>query len=414
MTGFGDRPVGPRIARLAAEVERGEVGAVAAFWHEVEQAGTPLVEPADDPDYRLITFVWRDGSPDLVSVAVCGGPATWVDLERDAMWRLEGTDLWSLTYRVRSDLAGRYWIVPNDPLTPSDDEPDWAVREGRFRADPWNPRVYRWPANPADPTTVPQDMSILALPNADLDRWSAPRRDLAAGKVQARWFESPQLDRGRRVWCHVPVLATGQELGGVLVVTDGWVWAVALPLAPVLDALIGTGTIAPMLTVMVDALDDDARDHDLACDPGFLSAVCDELVPQVRAEYGIGADRERTAIAGQSLGGRNAAFTVLERPDVFGAAIVQSGSFWSPSGAAPDAETLTRSFHVRPAVGARIFMEVGLLEGDMMLEPSRYLRDVLAAKGYDLTYREYMGAHDWVAWRAGLARGLIALFVPLS
>ena len=39
----------------------------------------------------------------------------------------------------------------------------------------------------------------------------------------------------------------------------------------------------------------------------------------------------------------------------------------------------------------------------------RHLRDVLRAKGYDVTYREVGGGHDYVHWRAMLADGLMTL-----
>ncbi|MEK6320863.1 MAG: hypothetical protein AABN33_04180 [Acidobacteriota bacterium] len=44
---------------------------------------------------------------------------------------------------------------------------------------------------------------------------------------------------------------------------------------------------------------------------------------------------------------------------------------------------------------------------NMVLE-NRRLHDVLAAKGYPVTYAEYNGGHD-LLWRGPLADGVIAL-----
>jgi enterochelin esterase-like enzyme len=37
------------------------------------------------------------------------------------------------------------------------------------------------------------------------------------------------------------------------------------------------------------------------------------------------------------------------------------------------------------------------------------MRDALTSRGYEVTYAEYSGAHDYVNWRRTFADGLLAL-----
>lgn len=65
----------------------------------------------------------------------------------------------------------------------------------------------------------------------------------------------------------------------------------------------------------------------------------------------------------------------------------------------------------------RQFIAAGSLEtvvtptnrGHYMVASNRHLRDVLLARGYDLTYWEFTGVHSDLNWQDRLARGLTTL-----
>jgi enterochelin esterase-like enzyme len=60
-------------------------------------------------------------------------------------------------------------------------------------------------------------------------------------------------------------------------------------------------------------------------------------------------------------------------------------------------------------------MDAGVFEVDSrglgggILEPSRQMRDVLLARGYEVHYQQFVSGHDYLNWRGTLADGLIAL-----
>ena len=68
-----------------------------------------------------------------------------------------------------------------------------------------------------------------------------------------------------------------------------------------------------------------------------------------------------------------------------------------------------------PRLPVRFYLDAGTMELDMtgrgssILVPNRHLRDVLRAKGYEVFYQEFHGAHDYVSWRGTIADGLILL-----
>jgi enterochelin esterase family protein len=76
---------------------------------------------------------------------------------------------------------------------------------------------------------------------------------------------------------------------------------------------------------------------------------------------------------------------------------------------------VAKQFIASSKLSLKFYMDAGTFEadtsgqGDGILEPSRHLRDVLMAKGYEVHYRQFVGGHDGLIWRGTLADGLIAL-----
>jgi enterochelin esterase-like enzyme len=146
----------------------------------------------------------------------------------------------------------------------------------------------------------------------------------------------------------------------------------------------------------------------------FFNFLIEEVVPYVRANYNVSRNPAETAISGYSLGGLASAYAGLRHSDVFGLILAQSGSYWyEPTGdETAEPNWIAQKFIASPKLPLRFYMDAGLFDTDLsgrgtgILLPNRHLRDVLRAKGYDVTYREFPGGHDSINWRGTLADGL--------
>ena len=391
--GRGRRHDGPR--RPAAVHGQAADGLVDAA--ELEAVvETPVVEPIEnDPDHVLVTFVYRDAAAQ--SVALAGGPAG-LEPAGQELARLAGTDLWHRSYRLPTDVRTYYLFAPGSDL--QDD--------GTWHRDPLNPRRFVIPLDDGGEFVT----SLLELRDAPPYRWSLPRDDVARGRIDVHPFESALLGNERRVFVYTPPGYDETREYPLLVQLDGGA-AVELLRAPtVLDNLIAERRIEPLIAVMPDSLDDETRLRELRHHRPFVDFLTDELLPWARGRYAIGPGR--ATISGLSAGGQAAVFAAFERPDVFEAALSQSGSFWwAPDGEEP--ELLARMVLEHEPADLRFWLDVGILENvargssPSLLASNRHLRNLLRARGFEVHYREFAGGHDFLTWPETLAEGLIAL-----
>ena len=118
----------PRLIRLAKEIATVGQEAVNRFRHEVQQHGTPLIEPIpEDQKHLWVTFLWFAKEP-VRNVVVFSGLTnnayTRAVLPDIQMTRLAGTDIWFKTFKVRNDARFTYQFSVNDSLIPEEDESD--------------------------------------------------------------------------------------------------------------------------------------------------------------------------------------------------------------------------------------------------------------------------------------------------
>ena len=414
----------PRLQRLETDLAS-DPAALTAFWAEIEANGAPLIEPvADAPGVAMVTFLWRETEP-LENVVLI----EWVsglDFPERQLVRLPGTDLWYRTLRMRDTVRTSYQFAPNDSLVPKGEEQDWETRRRGWVPDPLNPVLVVdlfLGDQPKEGGRASE--SLLQLPNAAPEPWIAPTPDTPAGTVTAHRFRSPSLDNERDLWVYTPA---GYDPEGdplpVMVLFDGQ-WHDNLMRVPtVLDNLVAAGAVPPLVALMIGNVD---RGEELPCNEVFAAAVVNEILPWLGERFRVTSEREGRVVAGQSYGGLAAAWCGLTHPEAFANVLSQSGSYWWQPNVREEIESTvlgdssgwgwlpSRTVGL-PAVPVRFWMEVGTLENKTsrdgvpdMVTTNRHMRDVLLAKGYQVSYREFAGGHDHVWWRSGLADGLIDL-----
>jgi enterochelin esterase family protein len=388
----------PRISRLFDEYRANGAKAVDEFWREVTASGTPLIE-APDEDSALVTFVWR-GSAESTKVY-------WgVDLSLE---RFAETDLWYGSVRLPLDLRSIYFIGHDG----TDDVPKEDTGSGAAHVDALNPEIVYFPGDPRDKTDYDAWASLLELPGAPDDAWSV-RTNAPHGSVTDELLPSTALDATRGVSVYLPpgVPTDGLPL---LVVFDGYLGKTLLRIPETLDNLIAAGRIPPLVALLVGGQSDQRTDELTPTQP-ILDFVTGELVPWARRRWRVSEDPAQCVISGCSLGGLTAAFIGLRAPEIFGAVIAQSGSFWWPAPEKGEPQLLIRQYAAEPVKPLRFYLDIGDREtlpgpgdGPSQLEVNRKMRDTLLDRGYDVTYAEYRGGHDYVNWRRTFADGLIAV-----
>jgi len=388
----------PRLAALAAALAQG--GTTDAFWTEVAQQGTPLVEAVDGKHDR-VTFLWRGAER---NVRLFGGPSS----DHAQLTRLGNSDVWHASFVVPRSTRLSYRLAPDVPELPGSGMARRRAILATAQADPHNSKAY-----PARGVDAFQTYSMLELAEAPPQPWVEPREGVPQGTVEALDLRSDLMRNMRKIHLYRPA---GWQPGGannhVLVLFDAGAYLGRVPTPTILDNMIAAGVIPPTAALLIDNPTAESRSLELPPNPDFADFLANELMPWARKQ-GISAPAARTIIGGSSYGGLASAYAALRHPEVFGNVLSQSGSYWwSP--AAEEDQWLTRQFVAVRKLPVRFFLGAGLFESGRggqpgILETNRHLRDVLLAKGYLVTHREVAGGHDYLVWRGTLSDGLLDL-----
>lgn len=329
-------------------------------------------------DGQAATFIWAGPRP-----------PHWISDLND--WSTEGPSRWD-------QVEPGVWIhtihLPRDAYL----EYGYSL-DGERLADPWNSRTK--------PSGMGHRNHYFYMPEAGPTPLARRRAAVAQGQVTRHVVATNGLALGRErvVYLYRPPTAAPCPL---LVVLDGGDYRRRVHLPAIVDNLIAQGRMQPIALAMVHN-GGPGRMVEYACCETHVMFLANQVLPLARQELSL-VDVEAVpgayGLCGASMGGLMALYTALRLPHIFGHVLSQSGAFgWL-------AHDLVVFDLIRdgPARPLRIWMDVGHFE--WLLSANQRLYSLLAAKDYDIAYREYNAGHNYPAWRDDLCRGLQWLYSP--
>ena len=361
----------------------------------------PIIEEVkDDPDSVNVTYLYY-GNENTEKAEVFGGTHSGVG--GTSMRRFMRTNLFFATETVPKDARYRYgfaitetrFVGPGSTIE---------ISEENTVTDAFNPEIFG-------------GLSVLALPAAPAQVYATASDTVPHGKVTPTSFKSAKLNEDRRLTIYTPPGYVGAASADLLIVLDGDIYdgspSALVPTPTILDNLMAARKIGPTVAVFIPNMGQ--RSRDLGGYAPFADFLALELIPWVRKNYKIKDGPSHVVLAGSSRGGLAASHCAFVHPDVVGNVLSQSGAYWVRNNdshpmawpLSADTGDLILSFRASPRLPIKFYMEVGRF--DALLEINRELRDILLLKGYPVTYREFNGGHDYLAWRGTLADGLVAL-----
>lgn len=296
-----------------------------------------------------------------------------------------------------------------------------------------------WIVDPANPRTafsgLTGENNVVTLPGFQVTDESQKRKDVTPGTLTGNLsISSRSLGYTVKYWVYTPVGYEDLARLPVIYVLDGndFVDERMGAMPNVLDNLIGSGRIEPVLAVFIDARDPDneqynRREEEFLVHPvEHAQFVADELVPVIDRAYRTDPRPEARVIAGVSYGGLSAAFIAVSRSDVFHNLAAFSPAFWvlnspeylvNPSQAegsrlmvpAMDAATECgdETEFECPRLPIKVFLTTGLPAWDVGDLSS--LVTTLEQQGYPVEFHQVREGHTWDHWR-GISDEMLLYF----
>ncbi|MCL4812471.1 MAG: esterase [Vicinamibacteraceae bacterium] len=289
------------------------------------------------------------------------------------------------------------WQVTLGPMEPGSYRYGFAV-DGMSVTDPRNIETERMQV---------VTRSILHVPGAAF----MDTRDVPHGAVGVVTYFSTVLKKFRRLHVYTPPgYESNAERYPVLYLMHGanesdQSWSTIGRAGAILDNLIADGKATPMIVIMPDGHTDQtppvitgARSPLRAEFTDVPKEFATDIRPLVERRYRVLTDRSHRAIAGLSMGGRQALDIAFANLDQFSAIGVFSSGILGEAVADWEQKHLTVLEHPELRRGLQtIWFSTGT--DDFLLNNSRSTVEMLKKHRLPVSFDETAGAHTWVNWR---------------
>jgi enterochelin esterase-like enzyme len=192
-----------------------------------------------------------------------------------------------------------------------------------------------------------------------------------------------------------------------LYVTDGQSYLDEGNFKAILDNVIESRMIEPILVVFIDSRDPDKleenrRNSEFMCNTKYAGFFAGELIPTISREQPVSLARDDRVILGVSFGGLNAACFGLALSELFSGIAMQSPA------SGEHLEVVRKLYAEREHLPLKMFVSVGS-RNDNTGAVKRFDK-TLEDKGYDVTFVKVRGEHNWKNWTPLLDDVLLTFF----
>jgi len=360
---------------------------VERFLQVLRAVGTPMI---DGPAVHFIAY-----SPEAQKVALSGEFNQW-SRQGTAMTRLEYTGIFYHTMEFRESARVEYKLIV----------------DGQWMVDPLCPNAID--------NGIGEQNSYFVIGSAHEPPELAWVATIPHGSVEEFDFESEILHNRRRIYVYLPPSYETDTITRfpTLYVHDGGEYLTRARLPVILDNLVDSHDIPPLIAVMVDPVD---RIREYWANKDYARFMESELLPHIDNRYRTLTQREGRGVMGASMGGLISTYLALSRPHLFSKVGGQSSALFLMEGDRTTTQALVAEFRskfaipqapqVKPkrlsafvaelSVPIAFYFDVGKYE-PQFIPAHRQLVPLLEAKGCLCLLQELAGGHNWTSWQAHL------------